>query len=347
MTVNEKKGRIFSIVADASHFTNCKGLIKIINCKHSGQGDDFINVHGANTPLATINDEYSVTTGKSAPNIRAGDEVWFVNKTTSQRGEVRIVKSAERSGEGKGRNSGSKIIFTQPVPKTIQVGDFIENKTWNPSVEIRNCQILKKNRARGILVTTPKKVIIENNYFTTAGTAILIEGDTDFWFESGANNDITIRNNIFENCLTSGCATGKRGEWGEAIITITPSHRPKDENTEPYHKNIRIENNKFKTFDVPLVHARSVGGLTFINNEVILTHAYEPYTWQKSSFLLDGCRNVVISGNRFSKDYSPKLIETEHMKKTDLKVDKNQKFIIRAHDKISKQVYVDDFKGSN
>lgn len=344
MTVNEKKGRVFSIVADASHFTNCKGLIKVINCKHTGQGDDFINVHGTNTPIATIDDEYSVTTGRPASNIRAGDEIWFVNKKTSQRGEIRVVKSTERTGSGNGRGTGSKILLTQPVPETIQAGDFIENKTWNPRVEIQNCEILKKNRARGILVTTPEKVLIENNYFRTAGTAILIEGDTDFWFESGANNDVTIRNNIFEDCLTSGCSTGKRGEWGEAIITITPSHHPENDNTEPYHKNIKIENNTFKTFDVPLVHARSVRGLTFNNNEIILTHTYVPYTWQKSSFLLDGCRDVIISGNRIADDYSTRLIETEHMKRADVKTDKNQKFNIRAIDNIAKPVYLDDFK---
>ena len=332
VTVDEKKGRVFSTGADASHFVNCKGLIKIINCKHTGQGDDFINVHGANSPIAKIIDEYALTTGRAAPNIRAGDEVWFVRKTTSQRGEVRIVKSIERVASDNVRSSGNKITFSEPIPKTIKAGDFIENKTWNPRVEIRNCEILKKNRARGILVTTPEKVIIENNYFRTAGTAILIEGDTDVWFESGANSDVTIRNNIFEDCLTSGCITGSRWEWGEAIITITPSHRPENENTEPYHKNIKIENNTFKTFDVPFVHARSVRGLTFKNNEVIKTHTYEPYTWQKSSFLLDGCREVLISGNHIADDYTTRLIETTNMKKSDVKADKNQKFTIRAVD---------------
>lgn len=31
VTINEKKGRVFSTGADASHFVNCKGLIKIKN----------------------------------------------------------------------------------------------------------------------------------------------------------------------------------------------------------------------------------------------------------------------------------------------------------------------------
>lgn len=336
VTVNEKKGRVFSTGADASHFVNCKGLIKIINCKHTGQGDDFTNIHGANSPIATIIDEYSITTGRSAPNIRSGDEIWFVNKTTSQRGEIRTIKSIERIVSENVRNSGNKITFTQPMPKTVQTGDFIENKTWNPSVEIRNCQILKKNRARGILVTTPEKVTIKDNYFHTAGAGIVIEGDFDVWFESGANNDVTISNNIFEDCLTSGEVSNGRFGWGKALISITPSHHPENENTEPYHKNIKIENNTFKTFDIPLVYARSVRGLTFKNNEVIKTNTFAPCSWQKSSFYLDGCRDVVISGNRLADDYTTRLIETEHMKKTDVKVEKNQKINIKAVDIFTK-----------
>lgn len=327
LTVNEKKGRVFSGVADASHFTNCRGLIKVINCKHQGQGDDFINVRGANSMISEINDEYTLTTGgRNSSTCAAGDEIWFIDKSTSQRGEVRLIKSVERVNGPQRGSQGSKVTFTQPIPSSVKAGDFIENKTWNPRVEIRNCVIGKKNRARGILVTTPEKVVIENNLFRTAGTAILIEGDTEYWFESGANNDVTIKNNTFEDVLTSGCATGGRWEWGEAIITITPSHRPKDEKSIPYHKNIKIENNVFKTFDIPLVHARSVEGLSFSNNEIIRTYTYEPYAWLNSSFRLNGCRNVVISGNTIDKNYATRTILIEHMKNSDVKADRNQGF---------------------
>jgi hypothetical protein len=327
LTVNEKKGRVFSGVADASHFTNCKGLIRVINCKHEGQGDDFINVRGANSMIAEINDEFTLTTGgRNSSTCAAGDEIWFIYKETSQRGEVRTIKAVERVTGPDRRSPGSKVTFTQPIPKNVKMGDFLENKTWNPSVEIRNCEIRKKNRARGILVTTPEKVVIENNYFRTAGTAILIEGDTEYWFESGAHNDLTIRNNVFEDVLTSGCAIGGRWEWGEAIITITPSHRPQDEKSIPYHKNIKIENNIFKTFDIPLVHARSVDRLSFTNNEIIRTYTYEPYAWLNSSFRLNGCRNVVIDGNTIDKNYSTRTILFENMKNSDVKVGRSQGF---------------------
>jgi hypothetical protein len=340
--MNGKKNRVFSTIADASHFTNCRGLIRVVNCAHTGNGDDFINVQGTYTKVESINDESSIITTRDPRHNRPGDELWFVNPILCQRSEARTIKSKEPIIKD-GQSAGTKMTFTQPLPKGVQAGDYMENKTWSPNVEIRNCKILKNHRARGILVTTPYKVVIENNYFRTAGTAILIEGDMDMWWESGANTDVSIRNNTFEDCLTSGCATGRRSEWGEAIITITPSHRPVNERTEPYHKNIRIEDNIFKTFDIPLIHARSVRGLTFNNNDVIRTYTFEPYAWQKSSFKLDGCREVTISGNRMPDDYSTRLIEIEHMKKSDLKVDDNQKFNIMPIDNLPKRIYIDDY----
>ena len=326
MTVNEAKGRVFSIVADASHFLNCKGVIKVENCAHTGQGDDFINVHGRNIVIQSIIDEKTIEV-KSGYFIAPGDEMWFLSHETAQRGEVRIVKSISPIFQ-ENKRIGFHISFTTDLPKGTKIKDFIESKTWTASLELRNCKILKKHRARGILVTTPKEVIIENNYFRTAGAAIFIEGDVDYWLESGANTNVKIRNNIFEDCLTSGNKNGSRWEWGEAVITITPSHRPLNETTEPYHKNIFIYDNIFKVFDAPIVRARSVRGLQFTDNEIIKTDTYKPYTWQKSAFLLDGCRDVFIDRNKIDERYTTRTILIEHMKKSDIKAVKNNPFKI-------------------
>ncbi|WP_106829500.1 right-handed parallel beta-helix repeat-containing protein [Parabacteroides pacaensis] len=327
MKVNDTKGRVFSIIADASHFVNCKGVIKVENCAHTGQGDDFMNVHGRNVIITDISDNKTIEVKTDGSYMAPTDQVWFIKQEDAQRGEIRTVKTVVPITT-QNKITGYKISFTKPLPKGIKKNDFIENKTWTAGLELRNCQILKRHRARGILVTTPKKVIIENNYFRTAGTAILIEGDTDYWYESGANNNVQIRNNVFEDCLTSGNAHGSKGEWGEAVITITPSHRPQDTKAKPYHTNICIRNNVFKVFDAPLIHARSVRNLSFIENEVVKTYSYKPYTWQKSAFQLDGCRHVVIKKNRLDKDYTTRDIRIEHMKKSDVRVAKGQQFKI-------------------
>lgn len=320
LMVNEAKDRVFSSVADASHFSSCKGLIKIENCAHTGQGDDFINVHGRSILISRIVNNKTIEIKNKREKILKGDEVWFINRETAQRGEVRIVSKFEPFKENNKKTDRFLVTFTKPIPTTLKAGDFIENKTWTPSFIMRNCKVLKRNRARGILFTTPKKVIIEHNYFRTAGTAILIEGDMDFWLESGANTNVQIRNNIFEDCLTSGNAHGKRNEWGEAIITISPSHRPLNSLTKPYHKNICITDNVFKVFDAPLVRARSVENLQFTNNQIIKTYSYQPYTWQRAAFLLDGCRKVIIKQNHFDKKYTTRDILIEHMKRSDVSI---------------------------
>ena len=320
MKANAAKGRVFSTVADASHFTNCKGKITVKNCAHTGQGDDFINIRGTNSKILRIVNERTVEVTNKASTIYAGDEVWFIDKKSAQRGETAVVASREEVFKD-GVFVGFRLTFRQAFSKAIKVGDFIENKIWNPEVEIRNCRILKQNRARGILVTTPKDVIIADNYFRTAGTAILVEGDMDYWFESGAHNNLRIFNNVFEDCLTSGNRDGSRWQWGEAVITITPSHRPKSDKDEPYHKNISIYDNTFKVFDAPIIHARSVRNLTFTRNRIVKTYTYAPYTWQKSGFLLDGCRNVTVTGNIIDKNYKTTDIVIEHMKRKDVNTD--------------------------
>jgi hypothetical protein len=327
ITVNKEKKRVFSCVADGFHLVNCRGDVLVENCAHTGIGDDFLNTHGKNCVVKTKFDNRTVLI-KNGYGTEAGDEVWLLRKADAQRREIYTVAHVEAVKDPAEKGWLHKVSFEQDLPADFNQDDFLENKSWNATLTLRNCRILKRHRARGILVTTPEKVLIENNYFRTAGTAILIEGDVDYWYESGANRDVTIRNNIFEDCLSSGSQTGGKWEWGEAIITITPSCKPQNASSLPYHQNIRIEKNTFKTFDIPLVRARSVGGLTFRNNTIERTHTYEPFAWQQAAFWLDGCHDVLISDNSYDSDYQGTTIWTEHMQPADLKMQDTRNFQI-------------------
>lgn len=313
--VNDDKGRYFSLVADASHFIECRGQINVFGCSHTGQGDDFINVHGTSIKILDVLDAASikvpVKNKGNGETLRPGDEVWFIKAADAQRGDVRVV--ASKTFVPDGDEPYYRVTFTKPVPKSIKGGDFLENKSWVPNLHIKNCKILKRHRARGILVTTAGKVVIEDNYFRTAGCAILLEGDFNFWYESGANSDIVIRNNVFDNCLTSGARDNTRGQWGFAVINISPSFVPQDTVAEPYHHNIVITDNLFRMFDAPIVNAESVRNLRFCNNEIIRTFDYKPYTWQKSVLRFNGCRDVAVEGNSLDPKFDTRTIELLHM----------------------------------
>lgn len=314
-TPRTEKGRVFSTVADASHFTCCRGRILIDGCAHAGQGDDFMNVRGTYSRIESFKNRRTALIDGRGWTIGATDTLWVVDRETMRRGAELVVRRINK------RNGGYEVEFSDTVPAEVSEGMFLENKTWTPELVVRNCRFEKKNRARGMLVTTPRRVVIENNYFNTAGAAILIEGDLDHWFESGSHTDLTIRNNRFVNCCTSGCETGDRWEWGEAPITISPSFRP---DSPSYHRNITICDNTFECFDAPVLFARSVENLRFERNRLKPTFDYEPFLWQRSTLRLDGCRRVTVRGNRVAKDFPARTIELHHMRRSDLAVSDNR-----------------------
>ena len=83
---------------------------------------------------------------------------------------------------------------------------------------------------RGFLITTRRRVLVEDNEFlNTHMSAILVEDDARGWYESGCVRDMTIRGNRFIRC-------------GEPVIHINPRNTVANDSV---HRNIRIENNEF------------------------------------------------------------------------------------------------------
>ncbi len=323
MVPNSKKERVFSGLSDAFHLVSNKGEIVITNCIHEGQGDDFANVRGVYIPIDRVHKNrktLAVNFHRSSRScyFSVGDSVWFIANETVQRIDGGTVQQVANRYDKDKNLVGYTVILDKEAPLEVDERYFMENASWNPDLLIKNCHIGRRNRARGILVTTAGKVVIENNYFSTAGTAILMEGDIDYWYEAGALRDVSIQNNVFDNCGTSSSQNGGKWEWGEAIVTITPSFKPTSIHSPTYHKNIRIEHNIIRTFDKPILMARSVDGLYFNNNMIIQTYDYKPFAWQRANFKLDGCRNVDLSTNFFSNDFAYTGIETTHMRKEDV-----------------------------
>jgi hypothetical protein len=195
------------------------------------------------------------------------------------------------------------VKVVDPLPNNIEANDTIENKTWNAELIIRNCNF-KANRARGPLISTPCKALVENNVFNIPGCGILIEGDSNYWFESGAVEDVTIRNNTFLECTF--------GNWGKAVIQVTPGVK-EPEKAECYHKNIKIENNRFILFDSNLLYAHSVDGISLKNNVIKKANTYKKHDFMRHVIELKACKNIDISCNEFPEEYSIALISGEEI----------------------------------
>ena len=195
------------------------------------------------------------------------------------------------------------ITFEDELPKEINADTSfgIENLNWTPEV-IFSHNIVRNNRARGALFSSPLRTVCEDNLFDhTSGTAILLCGDCNGWFETGACRNVVIRDNRFVNALTN------MFQFTNGIISIYPEIPDLASQTKYFHggngKGVVIENNTFETFDAPIVYAKSLDGLVFRGNKIVQNNDFKPFHWNKYRFLLDKVTNVTIEGNEFSNGF--------------------------------------------
>jgi len=161
--------------------------------------------------------------------------------------------------------------------------------------------------------------VIANNLFSSSGSAILIAGDANYWYESGGVKDVLIRDNIFtDECLTS------MYQFCEGVISVYPEIPEPDPSKPCFHRNIRVENNQFNLFDYPVLYARSVDNLSFTGNTLTHSTRYEPWHPRKVSVSLEACKNVIINNNQIDSNVLGKNLRMEKMKKSDLKMGKAQ-----------------------
>jgi len=281
-------GRTAAAFADCIHISGCRGQVKIVNSYFEGTHDDPINVHG--THLRVIDhpapDQILVRFmhGQSYgfDAFFPGDDIDFINaQSLTVYGSHKIV-TAERI-------SPREILLTldKPAPNSIQAEDVVENVTWTPEVEIRN-NYFARVPTRGILVTTRRRVVIEENVFEgLAMSGILIADDAESWFESGMVNDVSIRHNRFIHC----------GGSEHPVIYIAPENRTVDED-HPVHQNIHIEENIIQVTDTLVLDAKSVRNLTFRNNCIYCSDAEEKPVSINELIRLTACSQVSIDDNK-------------------------------------------------
>jgi hypothetical protein len=144
-------------------------------------------------------------------------------------------------------------------------------------------------------------VVIENNLFHTPGTAILAAGDSTYWFEAGPVNDMTVRNNIFDNCFYLG------GTSRGAVISFQPSVCSMKEN-EFYHRHIRILDNEFRDNHGRLLSAFRTDDLVFSGNRWIRDNSYHSQSPGKP-LNFEQCGKTVVKNNLLPEEME--ILKTE------------------------------------
>lgn len=318
--LKEGSSRIISATADATHFVNCKGKITLDNCRFENMLDDASNVHGTYMICNKVIDPFKVSTKfghyqqQGFDFAEKNDTIRFIDRTNLQSVGIGVVKDVEMINE-----NNYTITFEKQIPEFASKNIAIENISWMPSLEVKNCTV-KQNRARSLLISTSKTVLIENSYFSSMMAGIRICGDANYWFESGPVTSVTIRGNTFENL-------GIGGHNPQAILQIDPVIGKKYRADGYFHKNIVFENNTIKTFDPLIIYALSVDGLIIRNNTIIQTKSFPQIFSSLSQFDLQYCTNVKIEGNIYKGDNKASISEINCQK---VQIDSKQKGFLKT-----------------
>lgn len=278
-------GRTNAGFADFIQVSGCKGLIDIKNSHFIGAHDDPINIHGTHLKVIDFIEPNKIKVRFMHPQSYGfeaffpDDEIEFIDSHTLLTVDVAKIKEVESLNP-------REIILTldKDCSKDIQKHKdlVVENITWTPDVRITH-NFFSRIPTRGLLVTTRGKVLIENNTFHRMQmSGILIANDALSWYESGKVKDVTIRNNYFIEC-------------GSPVIYIEPENQI---HQEAVHRNILIEDNKFKIKDGQdtVIQAKSVYGLT-IRNNLLLDVSALPVDMDDNYIKTKNCRNVIIQDN--------------------------------------------------
>lgn len=186
---------------DGFHLSNNRGHILIENCKFYGLMDDSVNLHGTSVAIIRTTDAHTLEGyfGNYRSNnfglwAKCGDQIALLNRETMLEEAVYTVTDFKLL---------NRTHFTISVKENIVLKPGLlysaENTSATASLTCKN-NFFGSGRARGLLVTTRQSVLIENNTFESSGSAILLAGDCNSWYECGCCRDVIIKNNEFRVC---------------------------------------------------------------------------------------------------------------------------------------------------
>lgn len=318
--IREGSDRVISIIADATHFANCKGEILIEKCRFEGMYDDGTNVHGTYVMVDKVLNAKTVRVALKHDQqmgfefAGVNDEIWFIKNPNPQRAEVNTVANVEVIND-----YYSDLTFENNLPTNLKAGDILENKTWNPTFTMRG-NVIRDHRARNIIIKTPKKIIIEDNDLSSMMSSVMLRGETFYWFESGNVEDVVIRNNRFVHCAYGGAE--------HAILKVSPRLGKTFDQAIQYDRNIVFENNIIETFDNRIIWADRVDGLIVRGNTIKQTTTEKQQYPNAFMFDLENCINVEISKNTYDGT-NKKVLKADAVSKNTLRIERNKGFKVK------------------
>ncbi len=283
--------RPMSATADATHFGGCKGTVTLDDCTFEGMGDDGANIKsGLYLSVRQRLDERTVIAQHNLKMVDLpdpGDTLEMSHTDTLLPFASNRVSSV---GIEPGEGNRHRVTFEAPLPPELREGDVLGNATRTPALRMRRCTV-RANRARGVLCQTRDAVIEECVFQDCTSAGVLVLTEVVYFFESIGTRNVTVRNNLFENC-NRGAAAAEASLCAVAYL--------KDFGYPPkpgVHRDTVFENNRILGTDESAIFAVGVDGLALRGNTVegACRHGARPYG--RCAVRVQDCARVDIAGN--------------------------------------------------
>ncbi|MGO1052981.1 hypothetical protein [Crossiella sp. CA198] len=297
-------GRTTSSFADHIQMSGVRGKVTITGNVFDGPHDDPINVHGTYLEVTaqpapdTVRVDYKHNETAGFPQFHPGDEVQFTDKRTMRPlpgGPVKVRAVDGPTGRDHDKPlTTMTVTLDRPVPPGVVMAETVlENTTYTPAVTITG-NVFRNVPTRGVLVTTPRPVLIAGNHFDGMTMAsVYLSADAHQWYESGPVTDVTIHGNTFTRPANPA-------------IFIEPTNRILDP-ANPVHRGITVTHNEFTIGDVSVLDAKSTGGLRFTGNSVRRLEPDAP-PYATPLFRFHGSSGYRVAGNRIAPGLNPAVI---------------------------------------
>ena len=227
--VRQGSNRIQAVKDDVFHLVATKGEVVIKNCTFDRMCDDALNIHSHYPTIKKVLSKNTLVTEIICPQdkmldlYRTGQTLKLLKDDYTDTGKFYTVKEHSYYSEKQ-----IKLVLCEEIEENIE-GFLLDDSEASATLLFCNNKVTNTNGR--VVVQTSGKAIVENNYFHTVASAIVVNGRSKTYFEGAPIRDLIIRNNVFDGF---GFFPAVHVSWG--------CYNP--ENKVIYGK-ITVENNEF------------------------------------------------------------------------------------------------------
>jgi len=214
-------GRYTSTTTDATHFTSCRGTIKIQNCMFRGCLDDCTNIHNYYWYPYAQEDQNKVEIRVENADLHAqsldfphkGDTLNLIHRRTLEHFDKFVVQAVDTSWVD------WKVVVTldKPISQAQCDSCFLYNNTF-AFADIENNTVVSKS-GRAFYVKVPRAYIGYNKIMKTSMSALKLGGEL-WWHEAGPMRDMVVEHNYISECNYLYHFLGTP-DWGGSAIYVS------------------------------------------------------------------------------------------------------------------------------